>query len=233
MLGVTRILAIGDIHGCARALDALLAAVEPTADDLIITLGDYVDRGLDSAGVLDRLIRLSATHSVIPLRGNHEEMMMDARRGAEYLELWKRCGGDTALISYAPDDDAPGLDRVPAAHWDFLDRKCRDICELEDHFFVHGGVDESLPLSKQSPSVMRWQKFPPQRPHVSGKIMVCGHTPQRSGVPAVVPRAICLDTAAGHGGWLTCLEITTQRIWQANERGDVRESALPAPRRSW
>src|SRR5947209_8595634 len=105
MAGPNRILAIGDIHGCSRALDALLAAVAPSADDLIITLGDYVDRGLDSAGVIDRLIRLSTTHSLIALRGNHEEMMLDARRAPEYLHVWKRCGGDTALISYAPEED--------------------------------------------------------------------------------------------------------------------------------
>lgn len=65
----TRILAIGDIHGCARALDALLAAVAPTPDDLIVTLGDYVDRGLDSAGVINRLIRLVETHPLVALRG--------------------------------------------------------------------------------------------------------------------------------------------------------------------
>src|SRR5689334_4749079 len=79
-LSPSRILAIGDIHGCARALDVLLAAVAPTPADLIITLGDYVDGGLDSAGVIDRLIKLPVTHRLVPLRGNHEEMMTDARR---------------------------------------------------------------------------------------------------------------------------------------------------------
>src|SRR4051794_35329064 len=122
MMSDQRVLAIGDIHGCSRALDALLAAVAPSPDDLIVTLGDYIDRGLDSAGVIDRLIRLSTTHSLIPLRGNHEEVMLDARRGPEFLEVWKRCGGDTALISYAPEDDNPGLDRIPAAHWDFIEK---------------------------------------------------------------------------------------------------------------
>lgn len=115
----TRVLAIGDIHGSVAALDALLAAVAPAADDRVVTLGDYVDGGIDSAGVIERLIRLSTTCELIPLRGNHEEMMMDARRGPQLLELWKRLGGDATLISYAPDEDAPGLNRVPAHHWHF------------------------------------------------------------------------------------------------------------------
>jgi len=76
----SRILVIGDIHGASTALDAILAAVSPTPADLVITLGDYVDRGIDSAGVIDRLLKLSRTHQVVSLRGNHEEMMMDARQ---------------------------------------------------------------------------------------------------------------------------------------------------------
>jgi serine/threonine protein phosphatase 1 len=229
----TRILAIGDIHGCSRAFDAVLAAAAPAADDLIITLGDYIDRGLDSAGVIDRLIQLDRSHRLVALRGNHEEMMLDARKNEQSLEFWKRVGGDTALISYAPSEDSPGLEHVPQAHWDFLEKTCRDIHELPDSFFVHGGVDENLPLDQQPPNVLRWKTFPQARPHVSGKRMICGHTPQKSFVPATLPHAICIDTAAGHGGWLTCLEVATGRFWQATERGEVREAALAMPRRKW
>ena len=89
MTASPRTLAIGDIHGCSRALDALLSAVSPATDELIITLGDYVDRGLDSAGVIDRLIQLDRTHRLIALRGNHEEMMMDAQRDPELLGFWQ------------------------------------------------------------------------------------------------------------------------------------------------
>lgn len=104
---------------------------------------------------------------------------------------------------------------------------------MDDHFFVHGGVDESIPLQQQSQVVMHWQKFPPNGPHVSGKTMVCGHSPQKSGVPAALPHAICIDTNACRDGWLTCLEVTTGHYWQANERGKVRESVLSGPRRRW
>ena len=63
--------------------------------------------------------------------------------------------------------------------------------------------------------------------------MVCGHTPQKSGVPATLPHAVCIATGIGHGGWLTCLEVNTGFLWQANDRGEVRESVLPAPKRWW
>ena len=99
MTTAPRILAIGDIHGCAYALDALLRAVNPAPDDLVITLGDYVDRGLDSAGVLNRLIRLAQTHRLVALRGNHEEMMLNAREGDGPLALWLACGGEATLMS--------------------------------------------------------------------------------------------------------------------------------------
>ena len=75
-----RTLAIGDIHGCRTALDHLLAFVKPLPGDMIITLGDYVDRGPDTKGVIDRLIELHATGQLIPLRGNHEIMMIAAAR---------------------------------------------------------------------------------------------------------------------------------------------------------
>ena len=233
MASTARTLAIGDIHGCSRALDALLTAVGPNEEDVIITLGDYVDRGLDSLGVIDRLIKLSETHQLIALRGNHEEMMMDARRGAGEFAFWQACGGDSALISYDPAEDSPTLTSIPQAHWDFLDRRCRDFHETETHIFVHGGVDGSLPLEEQPPHILRWQVFPPPGPHVSGKTMICGHTPQQSGVPHVLPHAVCIDTNACNGGWLTCLDVRSGRYWQANERGAVRDSVLPAPRRRW
>jgi len=108
-----RVLAIGDIHGCSRALDALLRAVDPTKDDVIILLGDYIDRGSDSSGVIDQLIQLSTSHHLIPLRGNHEEMMMDARRGPELLQFWQRCGGNDALRSYGIAEESPDLNQVP------------------------------------------------------------------------------------------------------------------------
>ena len=201
--------------------------------DVIVTLGDYIDRGGDSSGVIERLIQLSTTNHLVPLRGNHEEMVMDARRGPELLQIWQRCGGNEALRSYGIAKESPDLMQVPSAHWEFLDHNCRDIYQTADHFFVHGGVDAELPLDRQSPGFLHWTTFPPRRPHVSRKTMICGHTPQPSGTPGSLPHAICLDTGAGHGGWLTCLDVGSGQLWQSNERGEVRESVLMAPRRRW
>ena len=76
-----RVLAIGDIHGCSKALDTILAAVQLRPDDQIITLGDYIDRGPDSMGVIERLLALRRLNQVTCLRGNHEQMMLEARKG--------------------------------------------------------------------------------------------------------------------------------------------------------
>jgi serine/threonine protein phosphatase 1 len=225
-----RTLAIGDVHGCASALDALLRAVAPTPDDLLITLGDYVDRGLDSAGVLNRLVRLSRTHRLVALRGNHEEMMLHAREGDGPLAFWLACGGEATLASYCPFDDRGTVADVPDEHWDFLERRCVDWFQTERHLFVHGGVVPHLPLEKQSPIVLRWQSFVRQAPHSSGKVVVCGHTPRRDGVPASMGHAICIDTNAYDGGWLTCLDVGSGEYWQANERREVRQGTLETGR---
>ena len=220
----SRILAVGDVHGCAFALDALLRAVQPTPDDLIVALGDYVDRGLDSAGVLNRLLRLDETHRLVCLRGNHEQMMMSAREGDAELSVWLACGGEATLMSYCPFDDHGTLADVPDEHWQFLDRRCVDWFETAGHFFVHGGVVHDRPLDRQTELVLRWKTFDEVKPHVSGKVMVCGHTPQRGGRPKSLGHAVCIDTKAyDDDGWLTCLEVNTGRYWQANERGEVRE----------
>src|SRR5262245_14510494 len=119
-----RTLAIGDIHGCLRALTALLGAARPRPDDFLVTLGDYVDRGPDSSGVLDYLVDLYATGRLVPLRGNHDQMMVDARAG-DARELWLSCGGAATLRSYglaAPETDP--LDAIPDRHWQFLERDC-------------------------------------------------------------------------------------------------------------
>src|SRR3954469_21081267 len=160
-----RILAIGDIHGSARALEVLLQAVAPTRDELIVTLGDYVDRGPDSAAVLTRLVRLSETHRLVALRGNHEQLMTAARESEADLALWCNLGGEATLLSYCPFDDHGTLADVPDAHWDFLDRRLSDFYETDTHICVHAGVVPHLPLDRQTPLVLRWQTFDDPPPH--------------------------------------------------------------------
>lgn len=201
-----RVLAIGDIHGCSAAVDTLLAAVRPTRDDLVVTVGDYVHRGPDSAGVLDRLIELHRTLAVVSLRGNHEELFLEAHanRRAE----------------------------VPPAHLQFIEDVCRDWFETDTHLFVHANADPELALAEQSTHVLRWAKlYGPlgARPHRSGKVLVCGHSSQKSGEPLNLGFAVCIDTYCYGGGWLTCLDVGSGHVWQADLRGRVREGPLPPP----
>lgn len=226
MSSTPRILAVGDVHGCAVALEALLQAVKPRPDELIVMLGNYVDCGVDSAAVMNRLVRLAHTHRLVALRGNHEQLMMAARQGDADLALWCNLGGEATLMSYCPFDDTGSLADVPDEHWAFFDRFCVDFYETESHFFVHGGVVPHLPLDRQSPLVLRWQTFNNPPPHPCGKVMVCGHTPQKSGFPRNVGHAVCIDTHAHGGGWLTCLDVVAGDVCQANEKGETRRGRL-------
>ncbi|QDT15969.1 metallophosphoesterase [Alienimonas californiensis] len=221
-----RYFALGDVHGCATALAALLDALPLRPGDVVIPLGDLVDRGPDSRGVLDRLIRFEADFprvELIPLRGNHEIMMREARGGVEERRRWLECGGDATLGSYAPLGRGASLKDVPAEHWTFLNERLHAYHESDDCLFVHANLYPDLPLAEQPDFMLYWEFcHEPPPPHQSGKRMICGHTRQRSGLPRVMENAVCIDTGACKGGWLTGLCAETGEVWQADERGRVR-----------
>jgi serine/threonine protein phosphatase 1 len=221
-----RVLAIGDIHGCSRALDLLLADVNLRGDDTIVTLGDYVDRGPDSKGVLDRLIDLHAAGRLVPLRGNHEIMLLSVRNQEDEPYLWLECGGDATMHSYGRSGRPGSFDDIPERHWEFIESACVDWYECATHFFVHAGALPDLALTEQPLHFLFWEPFTDRGPHVSGKVMVCGHTLQRSGVPLNMGHAICLDTWAYGNGWLTCLDVGTGQLWQTNQWGGRRTAHL-------
>jgi serine/threonine protein phosphatase 1 len=224
-----RILAIGDIHGCRTALDHLLTFVDPKPAETIVTLGDYVDRGPDTRGVIDKLIELNVTGQLVALRGNHEIMMLGAKDGGnDDLRFWLACGGLEALKSYVPEGQYPTFEDIPATHWYFLKHTCIDWYETETHFFVHANAHPDLPLPQQRTEHLHWGGFSEKwhRPHCSGKVMVCGHTEQRNGLPLNLGSGVCIDTWAYSGGWLTCLDVTNGDYWQANELGETREGNI-------
>jgi len=224
---VTRHLAIGDIHGCRNALVSLIDFVSPLSGDTIVTLGDYVDRGPDSSGVLDFIIELGTTHHLVPLRGNHEIMLLDSRDKQSWFRAWLSYGGDATLKSYATaDGDSASFADIPDSHIEFLQNQLQAYYECETHFFVHANADASQPLDAQSDANLYWRKYGDPQAHCSGKIMVCGHTAQRSGVPLSNAHAICIDTWAHGGGWLSCLDVASGTIWQANEAGDTRRFSI-------
>jgi serine/threonine protein phosphatase 1 len=177
-----RTIAIGDIHGCSLALESLLAAIQPRPDDTIITLGDYVNRGPDSRGVLDRLIELEGQCTLIPILGNHDQTLLAALAGqpralSDLLDM----GGGPTLMSYgAGRISEADLVRIPADHCAFLGR-CRDCHETETHFFLHAQYDPDVPMDEQSSLWLRWQSLRDGIPdaHVSGKRAIVGHSSYR------------------------------------------------------
>ena len=214
-----RTIAIGDIHGCSTALSALVQAIDPQPADTIVALGDYVDRGIDSKGVIDQLTALADRCCLVPLLGNHDEMMLHARNGKDDFRFWLNCGGDAALDSYG---STSRLDLIPSAHFRFLER-CLLYFETDTHFFVHANYKPDLPLDKQDDYTLRWlslRDFVPL-PHCSGKIAVVGHTPQ----PDVLDlgHLICIDTGCCNGGWLTALDVASGVKWQVDGRGQLRQ----------
>ncbi|MDA7980028.1 MAG: serine/threonine protein phosphatase [Pirellulales bacterium] len=226
-----RTLAIGDIHGCLMALDTLLDVVNPGSTDVLISLGDYVDRGPESCGVLERILGLMSQTRLFPLLGNHEVMMVGAwRDGIE--EDWLAYGGAETLESYGRANGLGTIEDVPEHHWDFLTSHCVWHHEGPKHIFVHAGLEANVPLGEQDPLWLFWEKLRPEvaQPHVSGKIVVCGHTPQRSGLPLNLGHTVCIDTFVyGEDGWLTCLDVDSGQYWQANQRGELREGELEPP----
>lgn len=221
-----RILAIGDIHGCLRAFETLLDVVAPQPDDLIVTLGDYVDRGPDSRGVLARLLTLGQTGRLVALLGNHDQMMIEARSDQRAHRSWLLYGGVATLESYRVADTPPTLEQVPAEHWDFLQNQCVKWYEIDSHFFVHATVDPKRPLPEQPDFLLLWDKLVYPCPHESGKVMICGHTAQKSGQPLNLGHTICIDTFVYGNGWLTCLDVRRNWIWQANQNGESRQGHL-------
>lgn len=226
-----RTLAIGDIHGCLHHLNDLLAIVKPTPEDLLVTLGDYVDRGADSRGVLDALIRMKASGTkLVCLRGNHELLMLDARKGgSSELKMWQSVGGVQTLGSYGSALGKSGtLGDVPEEHWKFLETALVDYFETERFLFAHATVACDRDMHEQSADALFWDyvHHADAMRHRSGKTLICGHTSQRSGVPLVVPGAVCIDTFAAGGGWLTCLDVESGRYWQVNALGKSREGQL-------
>jgi serine/threonine protein phosphatase 1 len=223
-----RVLAIGDIHGCLGALDDLLQWVAPTRTDLVVALGDYVDRGPDSRGVLDRLLQLRDQLNLVCLRGNHEEMMLDARNGGHAeKKMWLGVGGLQTLGSYGRFPGRSGtLEDIPESHWDFLERDLVNYYETDCNIFVHATVICELPMDEQPGYALFWEFLPETMRHESRKLVICGHTSQKSGQPKVVPGAVCIDTRAYADGWLTCLDVHSGRYWQTDMTGRKREGEL-------
>jgi serine/threonine protein phosphatase 1 len=225
-----RTIAVGDIHGCLAALETLLGALELAADDVVVLLGDAVDRGPDSRGVLEQLLTLGKTCRLVPILGNHEQMLLDAVDGRIPLQDWLMYGGAETLDSYGRG--AP-LNALVDEHVEFI-RTWGDYYETASHFFAHGNYLTDTPLADQPWEWLRWESLRTLLPakHCSGKTAVLGHTSNKQGEIVNLGYLMCIDTYCYGGYWLTALEPNTGRVWQSNQQGNLREGDLSPPRKS-
>ena len=218
-----RVYAVGDIHGC---LDRLVALHEMIAEDIVarpierttlLHLGDYVDRGADSAQVIDWLINQPPVpaDTMVNLMGNHEFMMLSALAGAdkEAPSHWLMNGGADSLLSWGISRTVPPTEwaaRIPRQHLLFL----RDLgisYPVGPYLFVHAGVRPGVALDKQSRQDMMWIREPFLSSRADhGAVIVHGHTPKRE--PIVLPNRIAIDTGAVLGGALTCVVLEEDRL---------------------
>lgn len=191
--------AIGDIHGCARSLDALLERIGPTVSDRLVFVGDYTDRGPDSKGVIDRLIEMEAASTAETgprcsfLRGNHDQMMLDWLDRGE-MQLWRMNGGLTTLASYM--GARPSEVDIPETHVAFL-RRTTLYLDTPDFCFVHAGLKPyfsvAYNLRHETADTFLWTREHLNVPERAWeKPVVCGHTPQPE--PLNEPDLIGIDT---------------------------------------
>lgn len=230
----SRYYVIGDVHGRLDLFEALIEAVE--ADDrasaaartTVVLLGDLVDRGPDSAGVVERAMRWQAERRVILLAGNHEEMFLESFDDIGVLRHFLRHGGRQTVLSYGVDRkkyDAASLEdvqelmraAVPPAHREFLGAG-RDHLEAGDYLFVHAGIAPEVPLQEQQRHHLRWIREPfLDHPAPHSHFIVHGHTITEE-VDARSNR-MGIDTGAYRSGRLTALvlEGTSRRLLQTAE----------------
>lgn len=219
-----RIYAIGDTHGCAARLavlhEKILAdlAARPIARPLLLHLGDYVDRGPDSAGVLARLAQPITGLPMVNLMGNHDRMMLDALAedaAEEAVSLWLLNGAGPTLESYGASPRHPASwARVREADLQLL-QACRPRFAAGGYLFVHAGIRPDRTLEEQDDADLLWIR----EPFLSWRgvlpaVVVHGHTPAPS--PEIRPHRIGLDTGAVMGGDLTC------GVFEADQVGFLR-----------
>lgn len=208
------IYAIGDIHGNLDLLERLLKQLQPDlARDRLIFMGDYIDRGPHSRGVVDYVLRLknlAPPEQVICLKGNHEAMLLHFLQGQD-VDLFLFNGGLATLRDYWGDDwEDRGELVLPPDHRQFFEG-LRLYYETEDYIFVHGGLHPGVPLAAQQEEDLLWIRgdFIASMEDF-GKKVIFGHTPFRE--PLIMPNKIGIDTGAAYGNRLTCLKLPREEF---------------------
>ncbi len=219
-----RIFAIGDIHGCAAELEALLTKIAPRQEDQVVFLGDYIDRGAGSRQVIDIVLQLAKRCQVVTLKGNHEAMFLDFLEHPETsgAGLFILNGGAATLANYVTAD---GAIELPEEHLRFL-HELKLFHETDEYFFVHAGVpDISLKdvNAQKHAQLLMWSRFPfLQSEFQWEKLVVHGHTPV--GEVETHPNRLNLDTGCVYGSKLSAVNLGTREVFQV-EKGTA--SATP------
>ena len=193
------LIAIGDIHGCADTLDALLSRLAPAEDDHLIFIGDYIDRGPNSKGVIDRLLTLRQAQQCTFLRGNHEAFMLAYLQNQDReLDLWVMNGGIATLRSYAAANQRVFVpEDFPEEHIEFV-KQTKLYYEAPGFFFVHAGLRPELTIAENlmhcGEEVFLWERdhLLPRIELAWEKTVVCGHTPRPE--PLNLDKLIDIDT---------------------------------------
>ncbi len=212
-----KIFAIGDIHGCLNKIEELIGKIPADRDeDLLVFLGDYIDRGQDSREVVDFVISLKkAFQTVICLMGNHERMFLNFLDGREE-EMYLYNGGKCTLRNYGIDAiDSPEerKNKIPSEHMSFY-QSLLPYYETKDYLFVHAGLMPGIEPGKQKSDDLVWVRHEfIDTDYDFGKIIVFGHTP--AGRPLMGKNKIGIDTGAVYGGKLTCVELPVLKFYQA------------------
>ncbi|CAN5459082.1 metallophosphoesterase family protein [soil metagenome] len=225
-----RVYAVGDIHGRDDLFEALLKQIDaddatrPAKRTILVLLGDFVDRGPDSASVVERAAALSKSGAEVRcLMGNHEEVFLLACEGnREALRMFARIGGRETAISYgltaqqyeSTDYEELGAllgEHVPHPHVEFL-RTLEDVIEIGDYVFVHAGIRPGVPLGEQKRGDLRWIRNDFLR-HADAheKFVVHGHTITED--VDIRPNRIGIDTGAYESGRLTAIGLDGEERW--------------------
>jgi serine/threonine protein phosphatase 1 len=212
-----KIFAFGDIHGCISYLEDLFLKVRKKIDkekDLIVFIGDYIDRGPDPAGVVDYILELRKSYRTVCLAGNHERMLLDYYFHGNNRELYFSNGGTTTIMSYGIVDTPEGKRiNIPPEHLAFY-RSLLPYYETDRYIFVHAGLRPGIALRDQDPVDLTWIRGEfISSDYDFGKTVIFGHTSQLFR-PYVDSRKIGIDTGAVYGGKLTCLELPGIRFHQ-------------------
>lgn len=211
MMERKRVFVVGDIHGCLNMLKRLMDGIDwrPEEDGLIF-IGDYIDRGEDSKGVIDYILDISRLSPFVEcLMGNHESILLDFLEGRDFTTFLLN-GGATTLNSYRLYHPTGTGSLIPESHLSFL-KSLRSWIELDDYYVVHAGFRPGVELGAQSREDLLWIRdsfiF---SDYDFGKKVIFGHTPFSE--PLIMENKIGLDTGAVYGNKLTCLELPSLRF---------------------